>query len=369
MPYRLAGLPRKFVLITALLSATAASASDRLIPVDATQRESLRIATAPLEAHAGAISVGLPATVTIPPGQQRLVTAPVEGLVTEVRVAVGDTVKRGTPLIVLRSAALATVQQELANAATQLRLAEATLKREEALLREGIVPESRVQASRSAQAQARALRDEHRTRLALMGFGDKDLNKVEQGGRLGDTLTIVAPADGEVLVQEAVVGARVDAAAPLMRIGQLERLWLEIQSPAEVAAQVRPGQGVRVPGTDVSGRVILVGRTVSAAQTVLVRAEVQDPGGALRLNQTVTARIEAVSDARQWRVPARAIVRQGGQNWVFVEVTGGFEPMAVEVLSQSAQSAAVAGAFSGEERIVIEGVAALKAIWQGQGDK
>jgi hypothetical protein len=53
---------------------------------------------------------------------------------------------------------------------------------------------------------------------------------------------------------------------------------------------------------------------------------------------------------------------------VFVEMPGGFEPVPVRVLSQTAQAAAVDAAFSGGERIAVEGVAALKASWQGAGE-
>jgi hypothetical protein len=170
---------------------------------------------------------------------------------------------------------------------------------------------------------------------------------------------------GVVLEQAAVTGARVEAAHALFKIARLDPLWLEIQAPAEVAALVRVGQKVGIPGTDVSGSVLSVGRAVSAAQTVPIRARVDNPDGRLRLNQSVAARLEGVAGARQWRVPVKALARQAGQHWVFVERPGGFEPEAVKVLSQSAQQAAIDGPFGGEERIAVEGVAALKAAWLG----
>jgi hypothetical protein len=93
---------------------------------------------------------------------------------------------------------------------------------------------------------------------------------------------------------------------------------------------------------------------------------VSNKEGLLRLNQNISVRIEGVAGARQWRVPVKAIVRQAGQSWVFVERPGGFEPEQIKVLSQTAQSAAIDGPFSGEEKIAVEGVAALKSAWQGE---
>ncbi len=340
---------------------------DRLIPITDAQRAALRIATVPVVAHAGAMTVDLPATVAIPPAQERAVSAPLAGLVTEVRVAAGETVRAGQVLAVLRAEALVIAQRDLAQAAVQWRLATETAQREEALYREGIIPEGRVQAARANLAQARAQVEERRAWLRLMGLPMAAIQAAERSERLTDSIALSAPIAGVVLERSAVTGARVEAATPLFRIARLDPLWLEIQAPAEVAALVRIGQGVSVPGKSAEGKVVSVGPGVSAAQTVPVRARVANPDGRLRLNQHVSVRIADLAGRKQWRVPARALVRAEGQHWVFVERPGGFEPEAVRVLSQSAQSTAVDAPFSGQERVAVEGVAALKAAWQGMG--
>lgn len=342
-------------------------AADKLIPISAAQRTALRISTVPVAAHAGAVTVGLPATVAIPPAQERAVSAPVAGLITEVRVAAGEPVRTGQVLAIVRAEALVAAQRDLAQAAVQLRLAGQTLEREESLSREGIIPEARVQTARANLALARAQLEERRAWLRLMGLSPASIQAAERGERLTDSLGIVSPMDGVVLEQSAVVGGRVEPAAALFRLARLDPLWLEIQAPAEVAALVKVGQGVSVPGTPAVGQVVSVGKMVSAAQTVPVRARVANPDGRLRLNQSVSARIEDLAGLKQWRVPAKALVRAQGSHWVFVERPGGFEPLAVRLISQSAQSAAVDGPFGGQERVVVEGVAALKAAWQGMG--
>ncbi|MCU0840761.1 MAG: efflux RND transporter periplasmic adaptor subunit [Thiobacillaceae bacterium] len=358
--------PVPVLLVVACLSLPAWP-GDKTIPISPAQRAALRITTAPVVAHAGAMTVGLPATVAIPPAQERVVAAPFAGLLARVDVAGGETVRAGQVLAVLRGEELVTAQRDLAQAAVQLRLATETSGRDEALFQEGIIPESRLQSARAALAQARAQVAERRAWLRLMGLAEAALLAAEWGERLTDSVALVAPLAGVVLEQSAVTGARVDMAAPLFRVARLDPLWLEIQAPAELAAMVKKGQRVSVPGTSAQGRVVSVGRSVTAAQTVLIRARVANPDGRLRLHQSVSARLEDLAGARQWRVPVRALVRAQGQNWVFVERPGGFEPEAVKVLGQSAQSAAVDGPFGGEERIAVEGVAALKAAWQGMG--
>ena len=342
------------------------AAGDKMFTLSPAQRAALKVSVAPLSAHAGAVTVGLPARVVIPPAQERLVTAPVAGVITELRAAAGDPVRVGQTLAVLRGESLIGAQRELAQAAVQVQLAREGVKRDEALFQEGIIPESRLQAVRAQLALNESALAERRAWLRLMGLSDAAVKAAERGERLADSVALVAPMDGVVMEVPAVVGARVETTAPLLRLARLDPLWLEIQAPAEVAALVKPGQGVSVPGTAAKGSVLAVGRGVSEAQTVPIRARINNKDGQLRLNQSVSARLEGVAGARQWRVPVKAIVRQAGQNWVFVERQGGFEPEKIKVLSQSAQQAAIDGPFSGEEKIAVEGVAALKAAWQGE---
>lgn len=357
----------RLVLLLVMISLSVpAWAGDRLISLSPAQRAALRVGTVPLEAHAGAVSVDLPARVAIPPAQERLVAAPIAGMVTEVRAAAGDSVKAGQILAVLRGEALIGAQRDIAQAAAQARLAQESVRRDEALFKDGIIPEARVNSARANAAQAAAALNERRAWLRLIGLGRSTIEAAERGERLADSVALASPIAGVVLDQGVVVGARVEAAGMLFKVARLDPLWLEIQAPAEIAARVKAGQKVGVPGSGAEGAVVAVGRTVSEAQTVSIRARVGNRDGLLRLNQNVSARIEAVAGDRQWRVPSQAIVRQGGQSWVFVERPGGFEPEPVKVLGQSAKSVAVDGTFGGGERIAVEGVAALKAAWQGE---
>lgn len=359
-------MSRLLVVPMLLALSLPAGAGDKLIALSPAQRAALKITVAPLSAHAGAVTVGLPARVSIPPAQERLVTAPVAGVITEMRVATGDTVRVGQTLAVLRGESLMGAQRELVQAAVQARLTQEAAKRDEALFQEGIIPESRLQSARANLAQASAALNERRAWLRLMGLSTAAVQAAERGERLTDSIALVAPMNGIVMEQSVVIGARVETASPLFKVARLDPLWLEIQAPTEVAAMVKTGQKVSVPGSESSGSVVLVGRGVSEAQTVPIRARVSNKEGLLRLNQNISVRIEGVAGARQWRVPVKAIARHAGQSWVFVERPGGFEPEQIKVLSQTAQSAAIDGPFAGEEKIAVEGVAALKSAWQGE---
>ena len=200
------------------------AAGDKMFTLSPAQRAALKVSVAPLSAHAGAVTVGLPARVVIPPAQERLVTAPVAGVITELRAAAGDPVRVGQTLAVLRGESLIGAQRELAQAAVQVQLAREGVKRDEALFQEGIIPESRLQAVRAQLALNESALAERRAWLRLMGLSDAAVKAAERGERLADSVALVAPMDGVVMEVPAVVGARVETTAPLLRLAGL-RWW------------------------------------------------------------------------------------------------------------------------------------------------
>ncbi len=358
---------RACALVLLALAAPAGRAADT-VAVSADQEQSLGIQTAPLGRHAGAVATGLPARVVIPPQQVHALAAPVGGLVAQVAKAHNDPVAAGEAVFVLSSAQLVDDQAALFKAASQQRLLAENSARDGRLLKEGIVPEARYRAARAeeqrAEAEVRALRE----RLRLAGLDPDDVRRTETEGALTDRVAVRAPIAGVLVELDAGVGARAEAGTLLGKVADLSRLWLEVQVPVDQAALLQPGMPVTVPGVGVAGRLALVESEMSGAQTVTVRAEMGEAASTLRPGQSVEARIGALADARHWRVPSAALAWQSGGTYLFVAAPGGFRAVPVQVLSQSAATAGVTGELSGEERIAVKGVAALKSIWLGKAE-
>lgn len=299
----------------------------------------------------------LPAHVQVPNAQQRFVAAPIGGLVTEVRVGVGDVVQQGAPLARVVSAELLALQRELAQSAAERERAQRALARDERLLAEGLVAESRVDASRAADRQAQAALAEKRNLLALSGVRPLSAGHFE----------LVAPMAGVVLTQEVHPGERIDAATTLFRIARLDPLELQIDVPIAVAPRVAIGAAVRVPQAGASGHVIAVGRAVGDAQTVSVRARLDTGLKAMGPGQHVEAEIDARGAAggeRSWAVPAAALVRlgAGGSRPVVFALRGDrYVAVPVVALGESGRDIIVQAALVDGEPVVGSGASQLKA--------
>jgi hypothetical protein len=152
-------------------------------------------------------------------------------------------------------------------------------------------------------------------------------------------------------------------AAPLLRIAALSTLWVEIQAPAALASAWRTGDTVRIAGSPVTGKIIALGSTVDAAsQSVVVRAQLQTAGQALRPGQAVEAWV-VHREPGVVSVPSSAVLALGDQSVVFVESgSGRYSAVSVDTVSSAGAASAVRGLAAGN-RIVVEGTAALKALF------
>lgn len=331
------------------------------------QSRALGVETAPLAAQAVGELQGVAAEVVLPPSQLRVVAAPLAGLIEQVAVASGAEVSKGQLLATLASPQLAEIQRGLLQAATQLQLARDNLKRDEQLAQDGIIADSRLRSSRSQHAEAAAAHAERRQALKLAGLSDTAIGRLQTGQGLGAAVEIRAPMDGVAIDVTATAGQRVEASAPLFKLARLDPLWLELQVPVQRLDRVATGAAVRVPAVDARGRVVSIGRRASANQTVLVRAEIAQGASRLRPGQFVEASLATAVAPGHWRVPNAALVRTGGRLLVFVHTPSGFAARTVEMVGEDAADSLVKGGFTGDERIAVRGVAALKAALSGIG--
>lgn len=355
----IAGYVSTRILVLALLGAAPAFAADTL-PLSAAQKKNLGIVTVVAATQDTSPALTYTARVTLPPASVRVAAAAGAGLVTQLHVQAGDTVKRGAPLVTLSMTGLAEAQNALTQARLRSQLATSNAARDEKLFSEGLIAESRLRATRSEAQSAHASLAAAQTALSMMGAG-----KVT-----GSSITLTAPIAGVVTESVAEPGQRVDAGMALVKVADLSNLALEIPLSTIQARQVAVGQSVTVADSKASGRVIALLPQLNASQSVLARASLVDPDKLLRPGQSVQVALAGPSashkpTAQTLIVPAAALVWQASRPYVFVETAQGFVPTPVQLIRQNASQAEVTGLAAGS-RVAAKGVAALKAQWLGE---
>jgi len=328
-------------LTLALVSSTALAVETPL-QLSAAQRAEAGIRVAALSPQGAAASIRTTGRAVAPNALQAVVVAPVSGVVTSLLADVPVAVRRGQPLARLASREGLELRRELAQADAQAQFLAQRMRRDEQLVREGIVPRARLEDSSAQYVQALALSNERRRSAGMAGVS-----------RDGAQVVVSAPLDGELVEQLAQPGERLEAGAPIFRLVGRGALWFDLALPPDQAVRLQSGDAVQVESCGAPGRVRSVGGAVAGmSQTVTVRAEL--PAGCLRPGQYAAADIRLTAAGAG--VPENAVVLREGRRYVFVERGGGLVPTALD-----------AGPLAPGTRVAVGGLAALKAVWLGVG--
>ena len=347
-------------------ASAAAAVAPALVAWSPAQAKAAGVVTQVLAATetAAAQDLVLQGTVVLPPQAAYWVSAPLAGVVQEVLVSPGQNVRAGQPVARLLSPQLVESQRELMQAQAQLQLAASKRQRDEKLFAEGIIPELRLQETRSQHQMAQLAVNERRQVLTLAGASVNP--QVLQPG-----LTLSAPAAGTVLEVMATPGQRLDAGLPVVKLARSGRLAIELQASVAQARNLHVGDRLVVDGCQTPARLSALSPQVTASnQSVPLRADFNASEACLRVNQFVQVRVSGAGSrpAPTLGVPAAAVVRQDGQAHVFVRSPRGFvpTPVVLEPGSGGASLVVRSGLKAGDD-VVVQGVAALKGAWLGLG--
>lgn len=302
--------------------------------------------------------------VIVPPDRERIISTSVDGLLSRIHVAEGDSVTQGQLLAQINSPELLALQREYLKNASELHLAEAVYQRDRKLQQEGIIPQRRWEETRSRHQLAKSHTQETKQLLLIAGMSEAGVAQLQTTKRLNSQLDVTAPTTGTILERMAGTGERLASNTPLFRIADLEQLWLELAVPQDRIAEITVGDRVRVENTTVLADITVLGSNVdNQTQTVLARAVITAPQSELRPGQTVNTQVVKVPGDTVFKIPQSALVQSEGRNFVFIQTEKGFNVQTVEVEGRQDDFVFVSGAFDAREIIVVRGAAALKAKW------
>ena len=191
--------------------------------------------------------------------QEAIIGTEANGLrLAEVRVNVGDVVKRGQVLATftpdLLQADVAQIRAMVVEAEAALAEASANAARARELATSGALSEQQINQFMTAERTAQARLDAQRAQARVQGL------------RLSQT-QVLAPDDGVISARSATVGAVLPAGQELFRMIRQGRLEWRAEVPAADLARIKPGMAasVTVPGAAaIAGKVRMVAPTVDA---------------------------------------------------------------------------------------------------------
>ncbi len=285
----------------------------------------------------------------------------ISGRVKEVKVIEGTKVKHGDVLATMESAELGKAQAEIFAVAAKTQVASRDKERKSKLLSEGIASQRAADlAAQEVSITSAELRAAKQRVQALGGGAD--------GGELG-VMSLTAPIEGDIVRVRVFRGQAVEPSYTAFTIADRSSLWVRLSVFEGEVINVRVGDSVEI-ASQVTPDEVLTG-TVTFVSTVLdpvtrsaeVRVVVPNEAGKLRVGQAVNARIRPSAARKQAvAIPRSALVQVDGKPTVFVEVAErSVMPRTIEIGAQGPDFIEVKSGLETGERIVTEGVFALKA--------
>jgi cobalt-zinc-cadmium efflux system membrane fusion protein len=250
------------------------------------------------------------------------VFSPVTGRVTNLLVNLGQSVRRGVPLAIIRSPDLGTAVSDVEKAEADLSAAQREYERQKELYEGHAAAQRDLEAAESNYRKAKAERDRATQKSNLLLTSDRSSSRQDY--------VLRSPIDGEVVARTVSPGMEVQGqysggnSGELFTIGNLNPVWVladvfEIDMPrARIGAPVTVTV-VSYPDRPFTGNVDWISGSLDpATRTVKVRCTIDNRSHLLRPEMYATVSI--ATDAQQkLAIPRTAVLRLGDQMVAFVD--------------------------------------------------
>jgi membrane fusion protein, heavy metal efflux system len=310
------------------------------VPLTENQIKQLGIAVAVAQGGRLLRHLTLPGTVVLNTDRLVHIVPRIPGVVREVRMHLGDTVRAGDVLAVIDSRELADAKAAYLAASARLTMAEDTLAREKDLWEKKISAAQDYLTAKQTVAAARIEVRAAQHKLAALGVSEASLQQL--ASQPASSLTryeLVAPSAGTVIEKHLTVGAVLKEDTEAFLVADLSTVWVHLNVPPSDLPLVRTGQHVTIAAgasmPEATGTLSYLSPLVSEeTRTVVTRVVLPNPDGRWRPGLFVTATVAVGDTAVPLLVPKAALQTLHGQPSVFVQTAEGFAPRPV-TLGQS----------------------------------
>jgi cobalt-zinc-cadmium efflux system membrane fusion protein len=241
------------------------------------------------------------------------------GRVLDVRVRLGDFVKKGQVLMEVQSTDVSGAFATYLKAVSDERLAKVQLDRAKLLYDKGATSKSQLEVTENNDQDAQAAVTAADHQLRVLGV-DKDHPSANA--------QILAPASGVIISQNvttsAATGPTLAGSPNAFTIADLSQVWIICDVYENDLPLVKVGQKAEIrldayPDKPLQGTISDIAPALDPAlRTAKVRIQIANPQNLMRLGMFVTATFRSKSMTKRAAVPASAILHLHDRDWVYV---------------------------------------------------
>jgi len=297
------------------------------------------------------------------------ITSLVSGVVRQVKKTAGDRVEAGTVLVVLSSRELASAKSEYLAARERLGLAGKNFERLKSLWKDKIAAEREYLDAQLALAEAKIVFQTFEQSLYTLGLSPRDVEALPRANRsLLSRYAIQAPFAGTLVEQQVTEGQQVRPDTDLFVLTPMGTVWVIASVYEDDVAKIKLGQSGTVyvqayPDREFTGQVTWIADAIDQkTRTLQIRLEVSNDMRRLKANMFSTVNLMVGQRRNVLIVPSRALQREPGDTFVFVEMDKGrYERRSVQTGVRSGKSVEIKSGLAEGDRVVTEGAFTLKS--------
>lgn len=216
-----------------------------------------------------------------------------------------------------------------------------------------------------AQRNAAILLAKVKSQLEVYGLTTKEIDEIIETGKHKSRFKVTAPINGQIIEQDATLGATIDKSESLYSILDTNVVWVEGEVYEDTLAlidnKLQVGSAVRIripayPNNVFTGKITRISAVVNPEKrSVSIWTEVDNYGQQLKpgmfAEQTLT--IEKLDDVLS--VPLNAVLEDGSSQIVFVESGNTYIKHEVQVGAKDDQYIEIKDGLLAGEKVVIQG--------------
>ncbi|QHE99665.1 efflux RND transporter periplasmic adaptor subunit [Pseudomonas cannabina pv. alisalensis] len=292
------------------------------IELTAEQIKTAGIELATAEPRQMSTTVTFPGEIRFDEDRTAHVVPRVSGVVEEVKVDLGQAVKKGQVLAVIASQQISDQRSELNAAQRRQELARLTLQREKKLWEDKISAEQDYLQARQDFQEADINLANARQKISAIGAS---LNP-----SAGNRYELIAPFDSMVVEKHLGIGEMVNEASNAFTLSDLSRVWATFGVAPKDLDKVVVGRPVIVSAPDlnakVEGKIGYVGSLLGEqTRAAAVRVTLANPQGAWRPGLFVSVEVAAEQSSVAVSLPESAVQSIEDKPSVFVRNEEGFQ--------------------------------------------
>ena len=239
------------------------------------------------------------------------------GQVMEVKVSLGDKVKQGQTLAVIRSADIVGNYSDLSSAERDESIAKRQMDNEESLFKNGISSEKEYNEAKLNYEKAAAVVNKIRQQIAINGKGNTDAT---------GAYTIKAPREGYIVEKKINPGSfiRQDNTDNLFTISDLKNVWVWANVYEIDISKIKLGYTAVVntlayPDKSFTGEVDKISDVLDPQTKVMrIRINLPNPSGLLKPEMFANVKVTNKEGRKAVSVPSSALVFSNSKNYVVI---------------------------------------------------